>query len=79
MANGWTSERRKKQSELIKTWKPWEKATGAKTIEGKNKSKMNALKHGCRSEVFRKLDAYMAAQNRMAREIRHEIIVVTRT
>ena len=73
MASGWTPERRKKQSELIKTWKPWEKSTGAKTTEGKNKSKMNALKHGCRSELFRKLDTYMAAQNRMAREIRNEI------
>ena len=73
MASGWTLERRKKQSELIKSWSPWKKATGPKTFEGKNKSKMNALKHGCRSEVFRKLDAYMAAQNRIKREIRSEI------
>ncbi len=73
MANGWTPERRKKQSELIKSWKPWEKSTGAKTVGGTEKSKMNALKHGCRSEVFRNLDTYMAAQNRMAREIRKEI------
>ena len=44
--NGWTQERRLKQSEAIKNWKPWEKSTGAKTAEGKEKSKMNAYKHG---------------------------------
>ena len=74
MANGWTPERRAKQSEQIKSWKPWEKSTGAKTHEGKNKSKMNALKHGCRSEVFRKFDASMADYNRMMREIENDII-----
>jgi len=47
--NGWTQERRLKQSEAIKNWKPWEKSTGAKTLEGKENSKMNAWKHGARS------------------------------
>ncbi len=48
--NGWTQERRLKQSEAIKCWKPWEKSTGAKTTEGKEKSKMNAYTHGARSK-----------------------------
>lgn len=48
--NGWTQERRLKQSEAIKRCKPWEKSTGAKTPEGKEKSKMNAYKHGARSK-----------------------------
>jgi len=73
MANGWTPERRAKQSKLIKTWKPWEKSTGAKTTEGKAKSKMNALKHGCRGAMVRKLEASFAEHNRMLREIRNEI------
>jgi len=34
---------------------------------------MNPLNHGCRGEVFRKLDTYLAAQNRIAREIRGEL------
>jgi len=46
MANGWTEERKQKQRELIQSWKPWEKSTGAKTAHGKAKSKMNAYKHG---------------------------------
>jgi hypothetical protein len=42
----WTLERRLKQSLLIKKLKPWERSTGAKTLAGKEISKMNALKHG---------------------------------
>ncbi len=53
--NGWTQERRQRQSEAIKRWKPWEKSTGAKTQEGKEKSKMNSLKHGGRSLEIRLL------------------------
>ncbi|MCB1550982.1 MAG: hypothetical protein KDJ26_03160 [Alphaproteobacteria bacterium] len=53
--NGWTQERRLRQSEAIKRWKPWEKSTGAKTKEGKEHSKMNAYKHGARSDCIMKL------------------------
>lgn len=52
--NGWTPERRARQSEAIKRWKPWEKSTGAKTAEGKENSKMNAWKHGGRSKNIKK-------------------------
>lgn len=31
----WTPERRKKQSEAIRRWKPWSKSTGPKSLEGK--------------------------------------------
>jgi hypothetical protein len=26
--NGWNAERRQRQSELIRNWKPWERSTG---------------------------------------------------
>ena len=45
----WTPEERKKQSELIQRWKPWDKSTGAKTIEGKAISSRNAYKGSKRS------------------------------
>lgn len=39
---GWTEERRKKQAEAIRRWKPWEKSTGPRTEAGKSRCKMNA-------------------------------------
>ena len=44
----WTKEERARQSELIQNWKPWDKSTGAKTIEGKVVSSRNAYKGGFR-------------------------------
>lgn len=41
MANGWTPERRARQAELIRSWKPWEKSTGPKTPDGKAKAARN--------------------------------------
>ena len=40
--NGWTPERRQRQSELIHHWRPWEQSAGATTQEGKERAKMNA-------------------------------------
>jgi len=42
--NGWTPERRARQAELIRQWRPWERSTGARTPEGKAKSSQNARK-----------------------------------
>lgn len=60
--NGWTKERKKRQSEQIKSWKPWESSTGPNTEEGKNISKMNAHKHGLRSAAIKKLVAALRKQ-----------------
>lgn len=51
----WTQERRQEQSRNIRRWKPWTRSTGAKTVEGKEISKMNAYKHGARSASVREL------------------------
>ena len=32
MVNGWTLERRKRQAELIRQWKPWAKSTGPQQV-----------------------------------------------
>ena len=45
MANGWTPERKAKQSELIRQWKPWQQSTGAKTVEGKKIVSRKAVKY----------------------------------
>ena len=49
----WTTEARRRQSQLIQRWEPWKQSTGAKTAEGKAASKMNAFKHGNRSAEVR--------------------------
>jgi hypothetical protein len=38
---GWTDERRAKQREAIRRWKPWEKSTGPKTEYGKRQAAHN--------------------------------------
>jgi DNA invertase Pin-like site-specific DNA recombinase len=45
--NGWTRERRKRQSELIRQFRPWERATGPRTPEGKAR----AAKNGSRGAI----------------------------
>jgi len=42
----WTPEERLKQSKAIRSWKPWEKSTGAKSLQGKAISSKNATKNG---------------------------------
>jgi hypothetical protein len=37
MVNGWTLERRRRQAELIRCWRPWEQSTGPRSPEGKER------------------------------------------
>ena len=49
--NGWTPERRVKQSAAIHRWKPWQQSTGAKTPEGKSIVSQNAFKGGMKVQL----------------------------
>ena len=68
MANGWTTERRKRQSLAILQWRPWEKATGPKSEEGKAKSARRGYKGGER-EALRELRRILRAQAILIAEI----------
>ena len=46
MGNGWTPERRARQAELIRAWRPWELSTGPRTDEGKARTARNGFKGG---------------------------------
>ena len=46
MRNGWTPERRARQAELIRTWRPWEQSTGPLTVDGKARTARNGDKGG---------------------------------
>lgn len=55
MANGWTPERRRKQSEAIRRWRPWDHSTGPKTAQGKVVASQNSFKHGGYSRQIHEL------------------------
>lgn len=61
MANGWTPARRRRQAELIRSWKPWDRSTGPKTVEGKHRASRNAYKGGARG-VLRALARLLRSQ-----------------
>jgi hypothetical protein len=49
--NGWTSERRARQSAAIRQWRPWEHSTGPKSDDGKVGVSRNAFKGGIRAKL----------------------------
>ena len=64
MAHGWTLERRQRQAELIRQWKPWEKSTGPRTAAGKALASRNAWQGGIRPQLrnlTKELNAELAA------------------
>jgi hypothetical protein len=68
MANGWTPERRVRQSELIRSWQPWAKSTGPKSPEGKERVSRNAWTGGHRAQL-RELSKLVNAEIRASRDL----------
>ena len=66
-STGWTPERRAKQAEAIRKWKPWEQSTGPRTEAGKLKSCHNAYKGG----EWKKAREFFKAMNKLLREQRN--------
>ena len=57
--NGWTHERRTKQSAMIRQWRPWEKSTGARTPEGKTRCSRNADKPNSFRRQLKEINALL--------------------
>ena len=68
MATTWTPERRARQAALIGTWKPWTRAIGPRTPEGKAKASRNAWKGGHR-QMLRALSRMVNAEIRESRDL----------
>ena len=68
MNSGWTPERRARQAALIRTWKPWEQATGPRTPDGKATASRNAYKGGHWLEL-RELSRLVNAEIREGRDL----------
>ena len=71
LTDGWTQERRERQSRLIQAWQPWTKSTGPRTAEGKAKSSQNAFKSGSRP-LFRMIDKVLRKQQQSLDELSAE-------
>ena len=70
MATPWTLERRQRQAELIRQWRPWEQSTGPRTPEGKARVSRNAWKGGHQAQLralSKELNAELAAMRRFNR------------
>jgi hypothetical protein len=61
MAKGWTPERRARQAEAIRVWRPWAHSTGPRTDAGKARVSGNAWKGGTRA-VLRTLAQILREQ-----------------
>ena len=68
MNNGWTLERRKRQAELIKNWRPWEKSTGPRTEKGKQASAQRGYKGGER-KMLREFAQVLRKQKRVLEKL----------
>lgn len=72
MAKGWAPERRARQAELIRRWRPWEKSTGPKTPEGKARSAMRGYKGG-EWKLLRELARALRELQRARNDSRHRM------
>ena len=63
-----TPEHRRRQSEAIHRWKPWQSSTGPKTPEGKRRSSMRGYKGGQR-QILRALVGALREQERALQEV----------
>ena len=68
MLNGWTSERRRRQAELVTSWKPWELSTGPRSLEGKLHVARNAWR-GCLRQMLRDLSKLVNKEVLLAQEL----------
>jgi len=68
--NGWTPERRAKQSAMIHQWKPWEKSTGARTPEGKTRCSRNADKPNSFRRQLKEINALLKEHKALMQELR---------
>mgnify|MGYP006258063801 FL=1 len=67
----WTKSTRKRQSQLIKQWKPWNHSTGPRTEEGKEISSQNARKY---PEEIQAILNYAKQTNTNLKKLNKELI-----
>lgn len=66
----WSDEARKRQSELIRSWQPWQKSTGPKTEGGK----AIASRNRCPSEYFFFHGIEIRSDTKKGKKLVHELM-----
>lgn len=66
----WSDEARKRQSELIRSWRPWQKSTGPVTEEGK----AIASKNRCPSDYFFFHGVEIRSDTKKGKKLVHELM-----
>lgn len=66
----WTLEERLKQAQLIRNQKPWLQSTGARTPQGKAKSRMNSYRYGGHTDYMRKVSYFISECRRALKDIK---------
>ena len=70
----WTKEQREKQAEIARARKPWLRSTGPKTEDGKDRIKMNNLKHGAFTRDMRELRRVLHKQRQFLTRVKKELL-----
>lgn len=68
-ANGWTPARRLKQSQSIRSWRPWQSSTGPRTRAGKARASQNAAKPWTKNAGDKIMKTALKAQSRYLRAV----------
>ncbi len=71
LMSSWTPERRARQAELIRTWRPWKQSTGPRSSDGKERVSRNAWKGGHRAQL-RELTKMVNEHVQSARELANQ-------
>ena len=71
----WTEEDRQRQATVARKHRIWEKSTGPKTQEGKERIRENAVKHGMRSKTAIRLQETLHLQDKALEKVADAIIL----
>lgn len=72
-ARTWTPEQRQRQAEAIRRWRPWEKSTGPRTDEGKQRVRDNGVKYGTYTADAIAMRRALAEAIRLSRHVLDEL------
>lgn len=71
---GWPLSRRKAQAARIRQQKPWGHATGPKTEAGRQRVRLNAVKHNMRSDAMLRLRRALKRQRRFMQLLERDFV-----